>query len=333
VSGIVMPFQFGTNWSRYSRMTADVVAPLMAYEGLTAFFLEAGFLGVLLFGRKLVPQWAHFFAAIMVALGTLLSTFWILVVNSWMQTPAGFSLQDGRFFPDDWLAVILNPSFPFRFAHTVTAVYLTTAFTVIGVAAYHLRNRRFVEESRVMMVMGISLATILVPLQALIGDAHGINTLEHQPIKLAAIEGIWETQSGVPAVIFAIPDAKTESIEKEEEDGKTIYDFEMKLGKVKWEADVAEDGTLIETEQQIEEKDAPPAVMGAVKQKFPHGNIKEVMAKTKGEEKTVHEYEVVVRDEAKDHELTISPDGKIKEEGAGDEAKDKDDKDKEEKPK
>jgi len=211
VSGIVMPFQFGTNWSRYSRMTADVVAPLMAYEGLTAFFLEAGFLGVLLFGRKLVPQWAHFFAAIMVALGTLLSTFWILVVNSWMQTPAGFSLQDGRFFPDDWLAVILNPSFPFRFAHTVTAVYLTTAFTVIGVAAYHLRNRRFVEESRVMMVMGISLATILVPLQALIGDAHGINTLEHQPIKLAAIEGIWETQSGVPAVIFAIPDAKTES--------------------------------------------------------------------------------------------------------------------------
>ena len=211
VSGIVMPFQFGTNWSRYSRMTADVVAPLMAYEGLTAFFLEAGFLGVLLFGRKLVPQCAHFFAAIMAALGTLLSTFWILVVNSWMQTPAGFSLQDGRFFPDDWLAVILNPSFPFRFAHTVTAVYLTTAFTVIGVAAYHLRNRRFVEESRVMMVMGISLATILVPLQALIGDAHGINTLEHQPIKLAAIEGIWETQSGVPAVIFAIPDAKTES--------------------------------------------------------------------------------------------------------------------------
>jgi len=144
--------------------------------------------------------------------------------------------------------------------------------------------------------------------------------------------------SEVPAKVLEtikkhFPDAKTESIEKEVEDGKTIYDFEMKLGKVKWEADVAEDGTLIETEQQIEEKDAPPAVMGAVKQKFPHGNIKEVMAKTKGEEKTVHEYEVVVRDEAKDHELTISPDGKIKEEGAGDEAKDKDDKDKEEKPK
>ena len=147
--------------------------------------------------------------------------------------------------------------------------------------------------------------------------------------------------SEVPAKVLEtikkhFPDAKTESIEKEVEDGKTIYDFEMKLGKVKWEADVAEDGTLIETEQQIEEKDTPPAVMGAVKQKFPRGSIKEVMAKTKGEEKTVHEYEVVVRDEAKDHELTISPDGKIKEEGAGDEAKDKDDnkdKDKEEKPK
>jgi len=211
VSGIVMPFQFGTNWSRYSHLTADVVAPLMAYEGLTAFFLEAGFLGVLLFGRKLVPQWAHFAAALMVALGTLLSTFWILVVNSWMQTPTGFSVQNGRFFPDDWLAVIFNPSFPYRFAHTVTAVYLTTAFTVIGVAAYHLRNHRFVQESRVMILMGIALATILVPLQALIGDAHGINTLEHQPVKLAAIEGIWETQRGVPAVVFAIPDEKTES--------------------------------------------------------------------------------------------------------------------------
>ena len=122
-------------------MTADIVAPLMAYEGLTAFFLEAGFLGVLLFGRKLVPQWAHFFAALMVAVGTLLSTFWILAVNSWMQTPTGFSMQNGRFFPDDWIAVIFNPSFPFRFAHTVIAVYLTTAFTVIGVAAYSSARR------------------------------------------------------------------------------------------------------------------------------------------------------------------------------------------------
>jgi len=211
VSGIVMPFQFGTNWSRYSSMTADIVAPLMAYEGLTAFFLEAGFLGVLLFGRKLVPQWAHFSAAVMVAVGTLMSTFWILVVNSWMQTPTGFSIQNGRFFPDDWMEVIFNPSFPFRFAHTVTAVYLTTAFTVIGVAAYHLRNGKFIEESRVMQKMGLALATVLVPLQAFIGDAHGLNTLQFQPPKLAAIEGIWETESGVPAVVFAIPDEKSES--------------------------------------------------------------------------------------------------------------------------
>src|SRR5207244_7629453 len=123
VSGIVMPFQFGTNWSRYSDATADIVGPLMAYEGLTAFFLEAGFLGVLLFGRKLVPPWAHFFAALMVAIGTLFSTFWILVVNSWMHTPNGFSMVDGRFYPFDWLEVIWNPSFPYRFMHTLTAVY------------------------------------------------------------------------------------------------------------------------------------------------------------------------------------------------------------------
>ena len=210
VSGIVMPFQFGTNWSRYSHMTADIVAPLMAYEGLTAFFLEAGFLGVLLFGRKLVPQWAHFGAAIMVAVGTLMSTFWILVVNSWMQTPTGFSIVDGRFFPENWSEVIFNPSFPYRFAHTVTALYLTTAFTVIGVAAYHLRARRFVDESKAMIAMGLGLATVLVPAQALIGDAHGLNTLEHQPAKIAAIEGIWITQKGVPAVLFAWPDEKQE---------------------------------------------------------------------------------------------------------------------------
>ncbi|MBX6392467.1 MAG: cytochrome ubiquinol oxidase subunit I, partial [Burkholderiales bacterium] len=137
VSGIVMPFQFGTNWSRFSEATANVIAPLMGYEGLMAFFLEAAFLGVLLFGRKLVPAWAHFASALMVAFGTLLSAFWILAANSWMHTPAGFEYADG-FVVTEWLAVIFNPSFPYRFLHTVTAVYLTTAFTVIGVAAYHL---------------------------------------------------------------------------------------------------------------------------------------------------------------------------------------------------
>ena len=211
VSGIVMPFQFGTNWSRYSDMVADVVAPLMAYEGLMAFFLEAGFLGVLLFGRKRVPQWVHFFAAIMVAIGTLFSTFWILVVNSWMHTPAGFSMVDGRFFPFDWFEIIWNPSFPYRFMHTVTAVYLTTAFAVIGIAAFYLRRDRFVEESRTMLVMGLGLASILVPLQAVLGDLHGLNTLHYQPEKLAAIEGIWDTRSNQSMVLFAIPDESAET--------------------------------------------------------------------------------------------------------------------------
>jgi cytochrome d ubiquinol oxidase subunit I len=211
VSGIVMPFQFGTNWSRYSDKVADVVAPLMAYEGLMAFFLEAGFLGVLLFGRKLVPRWAHFFASIMVAIGTLFSTFWILVVNSWMHTPAGFSMVNDRFFPFDWVEVIWNPSFPYRFMHTVTAVYLTTAFAVIGIAALYLHRGRFVEESRAMLAMGLGLASILVPLQAVLGDLHGLNTLHYQPQKLAAIEGIWETRSNQAMVLFAIPDESAET--------------------------------------------------------------------------------------------------------------------------
>ena len=210
VSGIVMPFQFGTNWSRYSELTAAIVGPLMGYEALTAFFLEAAFLGVLLFGRKLVPQWAHFASAVIVALGTLFSSFWILAANSWMQTPAGFEMVDGRFVPVDWIQAIFNPSFPYRLAHTVVAVYLTTAFTVIGVAAWYLRHGRHAEESRVMITMGMLLATVLLPLQLLIGDLHGVNTLEHQPQKLAAIEGIWEGGPGQPAILFAIPDERLE---------------------------------------------------------------------------------------------------------------------------
>src|SRR3954469_18574388 len=161
VSGIVMPFQFGTNWSRYSELTAAVVAPLMGYEALTAFFLEAAFLGILLFGRKLVPQWAHFASALIVAAGTLFSAFWIIAANSWMQTPAGFELVDGRFVPVDWLQAIFNPSFPYRLAHTVVAVYLTTAFSVIGIAAWYLRRGRYLEESRVMIMMGVLLASVL----------------------------------------------------------------------------------------------------------------------------------------------------------------------------
>jgi cytochrome d ubiquinol oxidase subunit I len=210
VSGIVMPFQFGTNWSRFSDMTADIVGPLMAYEGLTAFFLEAGFLGVLLFGRARVPVWMHFAAAVMVAAGTLFSTFWILVVNSWMQTPVGHTIIDGRFFPEDWIAVIFNPSFPYRFAHTVTAFYITTALVVAGVAAYHLRAGRFREEGTTMLKMAFGLLTILVPVQMEIGDLHGLNTREHQPAKIAAIEANWETRGQMPLLLFALPDERAE---------------------------------------------------------------------------------------------------------------------------
>src|SRR6201747_2555259 len=155
VTGVVMPFQFGTNWSRYSDATANVLAPVFAYEGLTAFFLEAAFLGVLLFGRKLVPRWAHFFAALMVAIGTLFSSFWILSTNSWMQTPAGFEIIDGRFYPKDWLQIVFNPSFPYRLAHTVSAFYVTTAFVVLGTGAYIVRVGKFMPEGRMMLRLAL----------------------------------------------------------------------------------------------------------------------------------------------------------------------------------
>jgi cytochrome d ubiquinol oxidase subunit I len=211
VSGIVMPFQFGTNWSRFSDATADVISPLLAYEGLMAFFLESAFLGVLLFGRKLVPRWAHFVAALMVAGGTLFSSFWILATNSWMQTPAGFAMENGRFVPVDWIAIIFNPSFPYRLGHTVVAFYVTTGFVVVGVAAYYLRRGRFVEEARAMFSMTLWLLSLSVPTQILLGDLHGLNTREHQPAKLAAIEARWETQSRVPLSLFAIPDSEAET--------------------------------------------------------------------------------------------------------------------------
>ncbi|MGA2292807.1 cytochrome ubiquinol oxidase subunit I [Bradyrhizobium sp.] len=211
VTGVVMPFQFGTNWSRYADATSNVLSPLFAYEDLTAFFLEAAFLGVLLFGRKLVPGWAHFFAALMVSMGTLFSSFWILSANSWMQTPAGYEIVDGRFFPVDWLQVVFNPSFPSRLAHTVVAFFITAGFVVLGVGAYLLRRGRFAEEGRTMLSMTLWLLTALVPLQIFLGDHHGLNTLEHQPAKLAAIEARWETGRNVPLTLFAIPDEKTES--------------------------------------------------------------------------------------------------------------------------
>ena len=210
VSGVIMPFQFGTNWSNYADATANVLGPLFAYEGLTAFFLEAAFLGVLLFGRKLVPPAAHFAAAVLVATGTLFSSFWILAANSWMQTPAGYEIIDGRFFPKDWLAVIFNPSFPYRLCHTVVGFYVTTGFVVLGVAAYLQLKNRARDDARVMMSMTLWLLSVLVPLQIFLGDQHGLNTLEHQPAKLAAIEARWDTAKGVPLTLFAIPDQKAE---------------------------------------------------------------------------------------------------------------------------
>jgi cytochrome d ubiquinol oxidase subunit I len=211
VSGIVMPFQFGTNWSRYADAIANVLSPLFAYEGLTAFFLEAAFLGVLLFGRNLVPRWAHFISALMVALGTLISTFWILSANSWMQTPTGYKIVDGRFFPISWLNIIFNPSFPYRLAHNVVAFYITTAFVVIAVAAYLIRRNKSTDEAKIMFSMTFWLLAILVPLQVVLGDMHGLNTLKYQPEKLAAIEAHWTPEKRAALTLFAIPDQKNET--------------------------------------------------------------------------------------------------------------------------
>ena len=208
VSGITMPFQLGTNWSRYADATANVLSPLFAYETLFAFFLEAAFLGVLLFGRDRVPRWVHFIAALMVALGTLLSSFWILAANSWMQTPAGYTLIDGRFYPTDWAAIVFNPSFPYRLTHTVCGFFVTTGFVVLGVAAGLARKKQFEADGRVMMSTTLWLLLGLVPLQMILGDAHGQNTRRYQPAKLAAIEADWETGSRIPLILFAIPDQK-----------------------------------------------------------------------------------------------------------------------------
>jgi cytochrome d ubiquinol oxidase subunit I len=210
VSGVVMPFQFGTNWSRFADATANVLSPLFAYEALMAFFLEATFLGILLFGRSLVPRWGHFIAALMVALGTLLSAFWILAANSWMQTPAGATMENGLFQPVSWMEIIFNPSFPFRLAHTVIGFYVTTGFVVLGVAAHFLLRRKLVEEATAMLSATLWLLTLFVPLQFVIGHLHGENTLEHQPAKLAAIEANWDRQPRAPLTLFAWPDETAE---------------------------------------------------------------------------------------------------------------------------
>jgi cytochrome d ubiquinol oxidase subunit I len=212
VSGVVLSYEFGTNWSELSRRGGNVIGPLMSYEVLTAFFLEAGFLGIMLFGWKRVPRGVHFFASLMVALGTLISAFWILSANSWMQTPVGYSVgADGVLHAQDWWKVIFNPSFPYRFAHMAAAAYLTTACMVSGIGAWYILRERSIPEGRIMLGMGLSLIVWLAPLQLVIGDLHGLNTREYQPAKIAALEAHWETKRGAPLILFALPDPKAET--------------------------------------------------------------------------------------------------------------------------
>lgn len=212
VSGVVMSFQFGTNWSVFSDKGGNVLGPLLGYEVLTAFFLEASFLGVMLFGWNRVSPRMHFVSTIIVALGTLISAFWILSANSWMQTPQGYRVgTDGLLYPTDWLEVIFNPSFPYRLAHMVTAAYLTTAFVVAGVGAFYLWRQRHLRHARVMLGMAMIMAVFVAPMQLLFGDLHGLNTLKHQPAKVAAMEGLWETQGGAPLTLFGWPDQEGET--------------------------------------------------------------------------------------------------------------------------
>jgi cytochrome d ubiquinol oxidase subunit I len=219
VSGLVMSYQFGTNWGAFSDRAGPVIGPLMGYEVLTAFFLEAGFLGVMLFGMQKVGPRLHFAATCLVAVGTLISAFWILSVNSWMQTPRGYTIApDGRFLPADWLAIIFNPSFFVRLPHMVLASYLSVAFVVGAVGAFHiLRERPLVRAGkppnqavRTMFSMAMWMATIVAPAQIIMGDIHGLNTLQYQPAKIAAMEGDWESRGPAPEILFGIPDMKNE---------------------------------------------------------------------------------------------------------------------------
>ena len=216
VSGIVMSYQFGTNWAVFADKAGPVIGPLMAYEVLTAFFLEAGFLGVMLFGMKRVGPRLHFAATLMVALGTFVSAFWILSVNSWMQTPTGYAMNaNGQFISaGSWLAIIFNPSFPYRLVHTISAAYLTTAFLVGGVGAWHLLKDAANPRARIMFSMAMWMAAIFAPLQIVVGDLHGLNTLEYQPVKVMAMEGHYQSHpDGAPLVLFGIPNSAENRID------------------------------------------------------------------------------------------------------------------------
>ncbi|HWZ41396.1 MAG TPA: cytochrome ubiquinol oxidase subunit I [Bradyrhizobium sp.] len=220
VSGIVMSYQFGTNWSAFADKAGPVIGPLMAYEVLTAFFLEAGFLGVMLFGLERVGRRLHFMATLMVAIGTLISAFWILSANSWMQTPTGYAVNaDGQFVAADWLKLIFNPSFPYRLVHMVLAAYLTTALVVGSVGAFHLLREQHLAGPRVMFSMAMWMATLVAPIQILAGDQHGLNTLEHQPVKIMGMEGHYQSHpNGAPLILFGLPD---------QSEGKVRYALEI----------------------------------------------------------------------------------------------------------
>lgn len=212
VSGVVMSYQFGTNWSYFSDVTGNVLGPLLGYEVLTAFFLEASFLGIMLFGWGRVSKKMHFTSTIIVAVGTLISAFWILSANSWMQTPQGFEIgPDGLFYPTSWKEIIFNPSFGYRFVHMIMAAYLTTAFVVGAVGAYYFLKKKYQEHAKIMFTMAMMMALLVAPAQLVIGDFHGLNTLEHQPAKVAAMEGIWENEKAAGLRLFAIPDQENQT--------------------------------------------------------------------------------------------------------------------------
>src|SRR6266567_3103467 len=220
VTGITMSFQFGTNWPGYMQRVGNIAGPLLAYEVLTAFFLEATFLGVMLFGMNRVPGWMHIFSAAMVAIGTTVSAFWILALNSWMQTPSGQGVDALQIIAGDWWSVIFNPSFPYRFTHMLLASGLTAAFVVAGLSAWRLLRAGEDVSARKTLRTGLVLAAVLAPLQIAVGDLHGLNTLEHQPAKIAAIEAIWKTEKGVPLVLFAVPNEE-----------KRTNDFAVEIAK------------------------------------------------------------------------------------------------------
>lgn len=208
VTGITMSFQFGTNWPKFMETVGNIAGPLLGYEVLTAFFLEAGFLGIMLFGMNRVSPKIHTLSTFIVAFGTTLSSFWIIALNSWMHTPQGYEMRNGVAFPVDWIAIIFNPSFPYRLSHMVVASGLTAAFLIAGVSAYRLLKGDDKKAPKLTLKIALTVAMVLTPLQIFIGDLHGLNTLEHQPQKIAAMEGIWHTEKGAPLLLFALPDEK-----------------------------------------------------------------------------------------------------------------------------